>query len=204
MSIDSLLNDMVIEHSPGESIPRFDSRASEIRDAVNASCRQPHLLASTSKPRLEGKRTRKTAKKVNSSRQNHTSDFWPKQAPGRRLASRRMPHAAVRRPPRPKYTEEQIIFIWYMRTDMRLSWDKVLDSYRRCFSVSRDKSGLQCRFYRVLIDWGVEKVRDQNPHPRDGNKDQMIGQYGVVQRTNKRYWWMKLEHRRTPCLDKFR
>lgn len=107
------------------------------------------------------------------------------------------------RPPRPSYEEEQALFIWYHRTDLAEPWNVVVFEFERQFQDPRAKGGLQCKFYRTLSDWNVEKVRAQAYHPQDSPKDWAVGRYGVIQRTNKRFAWMRPEHYHAPCLPKF-
>lgn len=106
------------------------------------------------------------------------------------------------RAPRPKYEEQQAFFIWYHRTDLGEAWNQVLREFERQFHHRRHKGGLQCKFYRLLKDWNVEKVRAQTKHVQDHPKDK-IGAFGVVQRTSKRYEWMKPEHYNAPALPQF-
>ncbi len=65
------------------------------------------------------------------------------------------------RPPCKKYSVEQAHFLWYHRTDLGEGWDDVEREYEYQFGDKRGKGGLQCKFYRVLDDHGVEKVREQ-------------------------------------------
>lgn len=106
------------------------------------------------------------------------------------------------RGPQPKYTIEQVLFIWYHRTDLGEPWDQVLEAYRVQFSQSRPKGGLQCKFYRLLEENKVEKVRAQTRSASDSPKDR-VGKYGVVQRTTKRFKWMRYEHFHAPPLPQF-
>lgn len=65
------------------------------------------------------------------------------------------------RPPCKKYSTEQEYFVWYYRTDLGQDWDEVERKYEHQFGDKRGKAGLQCKFYRVLDDHGVKKVREQ-------------------------------------------
>jgi len=110
----------------------------------------------------------------------------------------RRPH-----PPTRKYTTEQTYFIWYYRTDLRKDWDYVERAFFRQFGDKREKGGLQCKFYRLLEQKKVEKVREQSRSGRKRNGD-MIGRFGVVQRTSVRYPWMRPEdivRRPLPCFN---
>lgn len=111
-------------------------------------------------------------------------------------ASRSIPSA------RQKYQDEQSFFIWYHRTDLGLPWDQVMRLYRRYWKEDREKSGLQCKFYRILSQYNVDKVRKQTKLGRSGTKEKK-GRFGVIQRTNRRFPWMNpdhLGHRRMPPL----
>jgi hypothetical protein len=87
--------------------------------------------------------------------------------------------------PRLAYTIEEGIAIWYLRTDLALSWEQVDYWFKQWFGrVRREKSGLQCKFYRceqprlkystlmtfadticrVIGSWEVDTVRVQNRH----------------------------------------
>lgn len=74
-------------------------------------------------------------------------------------------------------------------TDLGEGWDEVERKFQCQFGDKREKGGLQCKFYRLLEEFGVEKVRDQakSGHRRRGDK---IGKFGLVQRTARRYTWM--------------
>lgn len=119
------------------------------------------------------------------------------QAPFR--ATKRAPNT---RAPRPKYEEQQAFFIWYHRTDLSEPWDQVLLEFSRQFHHRRPKGGLQCKFYRLLKEWDVEKVRVQNRHARDSPKDR-VGAFGVVERTPRRFEWMRPHHYNSPPLTQF-
>jgi hypothetical protein len=112
------------------------------------------------------------------------------------ISQRRQSLPRERRAPRPRYMDEEIYFIWYWRTDLKEGWDRVLQEFWREFPRHRTKGGLQCRFYRALDQYGVEKVREQNRQMQKG-KD-LIGRFGVVQRTEVRYPWMRREDQCKP------
>jgi len=107
---------------------------------------------------------------------------------------------------RPKYAIEEAYFIWYHRTDLNEPWEQVLQEHRAAFPSKRGKGGLQCRFYRLLDEHKVEKVRAQTGSPEDSldRSRGVVGRYGVVQRTGKRFKWMKAEHQDVPPLPQFR
>ncbi|KIW95843.1 uncharacterized protein Z519_02907 [Cladophialophora bantiana CBS 173.52] len=110
---------------------------------------------------------------------------------------RRRPHSPCK-----KYTPEQAYFIWYYRTDLEQAWDEVERAFQRQFGEDRKKPGLQCKFYRLLGEEGVAKVREQakSGHRTQGDK---VGKFGVVQRTTARFPWMRLEDQLTPPLPCF-
>lgn len=200
MSLDSLLNNEAIGNSRDEVTSRF--RAC---DVATSNSPQRHLPPLASKSYPKGKRSSVKPKKITtSSKRSYTNSLLPREISAGRSTTKRPHQTTGRRPSRPKYEHEQAIFIWYMRTDLKLSWDKVVHKYNTRFSKYRDKAGIQCRFYRELKNWRVAKVREQNSHSNFAKNDEMVGQYGVVQRTNSRFAWMKPEHFHTSCLAKFR
>ena len=127
------------------------------------------------------------------------SNWQPYQRPG---AAPHPQRQSTTRAPRPKYTIEQVYFIWYHRTDLGEPWDEVLEAYRMQFAEQREKGGLQCKFYRLLEDHKVEKVRAQTRSASDSPRDK-VGRYGVVQRTTKRFKWMNYAHFCTAPLPQF-
>jgi len=106
------------------------------------------------------------------------------------------------RPPRQKYTDEEAYFIWYYRTDLRMPWNKVEEEFRRQWGQPRPKGGLQCKFYRLLEHWKVAKVREQTRQSQKLGED-IIAQFGLVQRTNLRFDWMQPDHFNQPQLPQF-
>ena len=98
-----------------------------------------------------------------------------------------------KKPPREKYTEEEAYFIWYHRIDLNMQWDQVQEAYSRNFSETRKKAGLQCRFYRIVDQHKVKKVRQQG-RPDRNTKGDHIEKFGVIAQTNRRYRWMRPEH----------
>lgn len=109
---------------------------------------------------------------------------------------------SIKREARPTYTEEEQMFIWYFRTDLEMCWDDVHSEFLRHGFRRRDKGGLQCKFYRVLSDWDVPKVRSQAKKLRS-EKHNTVGQFGLVQRTTRRYSWMSPEHQTAPPLPEY-
>ncbi|KAL6249883.1 hypothetical protein RBB50_003739 [Rhinocladiella similis] len=99
-------------------------------------------------------------------------------------------------PPREKYTEEKMFFVWYHRVDLDMPWDKVTDAYNCFFPEDRRKGGLQCRFYRALDQYNVQKIRQQARHGRI--RGGLIEKFGVLDCTNRRFTWMLPEHLADP------
>ncbi|KIW50296.1 hypothetical protein PV05_11897 [Exophiala xenobiotica] len=98
-----------------------------------------------------------------------------------------------KKPPREKYTEEEAYFIWYHRIDLNMPWNKVLEAYSRNFAETRKKAGLQCRFYRIVDQHKVKKVRQQG-RPERNTRGYHIEKFGVIAQTDRRYHWMRPEH----------
>ncbi|OQV10130.1 hypothetical protein CLAIMM_14173 [Cladophialophora immunda] len=86
------------------------------------------------------------------------------------------------------YTEEHGYFVWYHRVDLREDWRHVGTKFRARFGAGRTVMSLQNLYYTFSRKKGVECRR--------------IGAGlhvpGVVGRTDKRYSWMRPEHRRRP------
>jgi hypothetical protein len=92
-----------------------------------------------------------------------------------------------RRESRKKYEGEQGYFIWYHRTDLQQCWDEVERKFDAHFGQNREKGGLQCKFYRILREHNVPKVREQG---RPGQANAGVSKFGVMQQTNARFKWM--------------
>lgn len=106
------------------------------------------------------------------------------------------------REPRPPYSQEEIIFVWYRRTDLAQDWEHVVRDFNLQFPRrgQRNKGGLQCRFYRTLGIYHVAKVREQTRRKNQG----YVGEFGVVERTNLRFGWMEPRHQNVLPLPQFR
>lgn len=75
-----------------------------------------------------------------------------------------------RRPPRPKYEEEEMYFIWYHRVDLCQEWKEVRECFNQQFP-NRQRSGfqgIQCKFYRFIRDKKCPTLREQR-RMRDGD-----------------------------------
>lgn len=75
-----------------------------------------------------------------------------------------------RRPPRPKYEEEEMYFIWYHRVDLHQEWREVRESFNRQFPARQRRGfqGIQCKFYRFIKDKKCPTLREQR-RMRDGS-----------------------------------
>ncbi|KAK6366863.1 hypothetical protein LTS17_010414 [Exophiala oligosperma] len=115
------------------------------------------------------------------------------ESPSEKAPNGKSPHARTSKsPPREKYTEEKMFFVWYHRVDLDMSWDEVTNAYNRFFPEDRRKGGLQCRFYRALDQYNVKKVRQQARFGRI--RGGLIEKFGVLDCTDRRFTWMLPEH----------
>ncbi|KIW78532.1 hypothetical protein Z517_08370 [Fonsecaea pedrosoi CBS 271.37] len=132
------------------------------------------------------------------------TDYCPSEATSASSFESSIAGRKRRRPRRgcKKYTNEQRYFIWYHRTDLKEAWDDVEREFLRQFGEVRKKSGLQCKFYRVLHEAKVEKVREQAKSGRRYRGD-LVGRFGVVDRTAERFAWMRPEDQSRPPLPCF-
>ena len=103
-----------------------------------------------------------------------------------------------RRPPRPKYEEEEMYFIWYHRVDLGQEWKEVRECFNRQFP-NRPREGfqgIQCKFYRFIKEKKCPTVREQR-RMRDGEflqgsqRDQSAPRFGVVEQVGVWYPWMR-------------
>ncbi|PYH67186.1 uncharacterized protein BO88DRAFT_445159 [Aspergillus vadensis CBS 113365] len=108
--------------------------------------------------------------------------------------------AGRRRPPRPKYKEEEIYFIWYHRVDLCQGWEEVRKNFNKQFP-SRQRwgiQGIQYRFYRFIKNKKCPTLREQQ-HLRNGGfiraraglPDSGSLRFGVVDRVGIWYPWMR-------------
>ena len=66
---------------------------------------------------------------------------------------------------RPAYSTEEQHFIWYLRIDRGYFWPDLLDAFNARFARpggGRELSGLQCRYYRLLGQYGIPNVTGRN------------------------------------------
>lgn len=68
-----------------------------------------------------------------------------------------------RRPPRPKYDEEEMYFIWYHRVDLGQEWKQVRECSNAQFP-NRQRTGfqgIQCKYYRFIKEKNCPTLREQ-------------------------------------------
>ncbi|KAE8144327.1 hypothetical protein BDV25DRAFT_99069 [Aspergillus avenaceus] len=105
-----------------------------------------------------------------------------------------------RRPPRPKYEEEEMYFIWYHRVDLCQEWKEVRESFNRQFPSRQRRGfqGIQCKFYRFIKEKKCPTLREQR-RMRDGEflregsglVDSASPRFGVVEWAGIWYPWMR-------------
>lgn len=106
-----------------------------------------------------------------------------------------------RRPPRPKYEEEEMYFIWYHRVDLCQEWKEVRESFNRQFPSRQRRGfqGIQCKFYRFIKEKKCPTLREQR-RMRDGEflregaslpQDSSAPKFGVIESANVWYPWMR-------------
>lgn len=106
-----------------------------------------------------------------------------------------------RRPPRPKYEEEEMYFIWYHRVDLCQEWKEVRESFNRQFPnrQRRGFQGIQCKFYRFIKEKKCPTLREQR-RMRDGEflrdgaalgAESGAPKFGVIEWAGVWYPWMR-------------
>ncbi|KAL2005543.1 hypothetical protein VTN00DRAFT_2754 [Thermoascus crustaceus] len=104
------------------------------------------------------------------------------------------------RPPRPKYEEEEMYFIWYYRVDLNQEWKEVRESFNRQFPTRQRRGfqGIQCKFYRFIREKECPTLREQRRMrngefiARNGSKcSETLPRFGVVQWMGVWYPWMR-------------
>ncbi|KAJ5605740.1 hypothetical protein N7510_008521 [Penicillium lagena] len=107
-----------------------------------------------------------------------------------------------RRPPRPKYEEEEMYFIWYHRVDLCQEWKEVRESFNRQFPnrQRRGFQGIQCKFYRFIKEKQCPTLREQR-RMRDGEflregaslstAESNAPRFGVLEWGKVWYPWMR-------------
>ncbi|PYH94128.1 hypothetical protein BO71DRAFT_241363 [Aspergillus ellipticus CBS 707.79] len=105
-----------------------------------------------------------------------------------------------RRPPRPKYEEEEMYFIWYHRVDLCQEWKEVRESFNQQFPSRQRRGfqGIQCKFYRFIKEKQCPTLREQR-RMRDGDflregaglADSASPRFGVIDWAGVWYPWMR-------------
>ncbi|KIX06511.1 uncharacterized protein Z518_04487 [Rhinocladiella mackenziei CBS 650.93] len=113
---------------------------------------------------------------------------------------RKIKHRIIRRKAQKKYGDERAYWIWYNRIDLDRPWDILTDDYCHVWNEKRGKGGLQCKFYRLLGEHQILKVREQMAKKRKGYP---VERFGMVERTNLRFPWMLDRHRQQPPSTRF-
>lgn len=110
-----------------------------------------------------------------------------------------------RRAPRPKYTDEEMYFIWYHRVDLDEEWRDCTDAFNKQFPgqgrSERNTQGIQCKFYRFINAKKCPTVREQR-RLKDGEfmargrstRGRLLPKFGVVEWCHVWYPWMRAEH----------
>ncbi|EED11634.1 conserved hypothetical protein [Talaromyces stipitatus ATCC 10500] len=97
-----------------------------------------------------------------------------------------------RRPPRPRYTREEMHFIWYHRVDLEKEWPDCIAAFNEHFCsqghTKRNIPGIQCKFYRFINAQKCPTV--QKPQR---SKNRILPEHGVVDWCRVSYPWMKAE-----------
>ncbi|EEA26060.1 hypothetical protein TMatcc_005688 [Talaromyces marneffei ATCC 18224] len=110
-----------------------------------------------------------------------------------------------RRAPRPKYTDEEMYFIWYHRVDLDEEWRDCTEAFNKQFPgqgrSERNTQGIQCKFYRFINAKKCPTVREQR-RLKDGEfmvrgrstRGRLLPKFGVVEWCQVWYPWMRAEH----------
>ena len=154
MTIQDMLNpsDEDVRQSPQTMSSQFSSDG-DIRPSRNLS-RAPVSRQSKKSPRSVTH-----ARRSSTSQTSKDGSRRPSRRPARSLSS--SPEIAQKtRAFRPAYSTEEQHFIWYLRIDRGYLWPDLSDAFRFCRNRDRrELSGLQCRYYRLLGQHGMPKVR---------------------------------------------
>ena len=100
----------------------------------------------------------------------------------------------IPRDPRQRYQDEEGLFIWYHRIDLHESWDVVEEEFQHQFHQQRKKAGLQCKFYRLLDQRHIDKVRVQAKHRLRHENPEGYQGFGLIRRTKERPLWIRKHH----------
>ena len=155
MTIQDMLNpsDEEVKHSPQTTSSQFSSDE-DLRPSANHS-RTPVSRQSKKSPRSDthARRSASYTSKDGSRRPSRRPTRSPSSSPEIAQKTRAF---------RPAYSTEEQHFIWYLRIDRGYLWPDLLDAFNARFSRNggrRELSGLQCRYYRLLGQYGMPQVR---------------------------------------------
>jgi hypothetical protein len=105
---------------------------------------------------------------------------------------------------RPRYKDEEIDFVWYMRDCRARNWRDILDSFNHQFPDRRRHSlqSIQCMLYRFKKEQGLPSLRKQRRFHEGQKIDQHLANRrnrdATMSGMNVRYSWM-LEAPRKGC-----
>ena len=110
------------------------------------------LNSSDQEPRPSTSPSPLASSRVTPEDEDDLESMWSaKESSSTRASSVTSIHPSGARPARPPYTEEEACFIWFLVVDCKFEWDEMALHFNRKFSREhREKSGLQCRYYRKL------------------------------------------------------
>ena len=183
---------MVLNHSDQNSVERKDQQQPlPVVRHESLSIRPHHVDVGRSPDRLR-QHHHHLPYPLASTEQRHCPYASPPQMPRVEPAMQ----SPAPRPPRYRWAPEEHYFLWYHRVDLGWTWDRIEWKFRRHFSKGRSKSGLQSKFYRILDDHGIPKIREQNRGThRRGSDVEYTAEVNFVDFSKLRYPWMLSEHR---------
>lgn len=149
------------------------------RDTLSASSQGPGLSKGPSIDRSLQQPPRKSQPKTKKGRGRR-----------RRFLDRADTGKRDRREYREPYSEEQAMWLWFFRIDVRMPWKKVIAKYTIDWPLDQRKlTGTQCKFYRLATQYGFPKSRQ-----RKGSPEEVAHRWGMWPMMRRSYAWME-EHR---------
>ncbi|KUL82149.1 hypothetical protein ZTR_10708 [Talaromyces verruculosus] len=106
---------------------------------------------------------------------------------------------------RPRYTDEEMYFIWYHRVDLDKEWRDCTEDFNKQFPgqghSERNRQGLQCKFYRFIDAKKCPTLRGrQQLQGKEfigrgySTRERLLPKFGVVEWCHVWYPWMRAEH----------
>ena len=193
MEIASVLNDSSSDHNDPlhTNEHRKQQTDSRLAQLLTQRAARPSRQGTTARSAPVTDRPRTSSSPTLSGRSG-ASSVSPSRCSRRSLVTRA---SSPRRANRPKYSAEEEAFIWFHRVDLDQEWDTVVFAFNRQFQHShhRDKSGLECKLYRILSHYGIPQIREWR---RRGNRmvQEVTTYHGIVESTHIRYPWMGPRH----------